>query len=82
MRFCCRGCDPGAVMPEALPRGGRCVLRSASKPRVRRGQLLLSAEPFVYLLKDVCVRDRCCYCLERWAGRCCVVDLVGVSAVL
>ena len=35
------------------------------RPHVRRGQLLLAAEPFVYVLKADGLRLRCSFCLDK-----------------
>ncbi|XP_043237510.1 histone-lysine N-methyltransferase SMYD3-like isoform X1 [Amphibalanus amphitrite] len=49
------------------PPGGKVLLRTGPgvRPHVRRGQLLLSAQPFVYVLKSDGLRVRCSYCLEK-----------------
>ena len=55
------------LSPVMAPATGKRLLRTGPglRPHVRRGQLLLSAEPFVYVLKADGLRVRCSFCLDK-----------------
>ncbi|XP_037081973.1 histone-lysine N-methyltransferase SMYD3-like [Pollicipes pollicipes] len=57
--------DPWHATAPPPPLAVKGVLRVANKPHVRRGQLLVSADPFVYVLKAEAARVRCAFCLDK-----------------